>query len=803
MTSPAIAKRFPGSKSRRANWLYLALCAMLSVMVGTGFYYSGLNWFITHKGEEKLTALRLVDAFVSHYSEIQSQLGADATAPSTFRAHSIEAFNQKLGADDNFRLLWVGRPGKQIRTAPSDPAMAAAIEAFASECAAKADAKFLSLDGQVVFRTIYPSFAHEQSCVNCHNNLQPAANWRVGDLMGAFVIDVPAAGFLRTLLLESIRAGLALFIALAAVGFAFSRQHAHQMAEREAAAAEILRTRTFLDTVVENIPAVITVRDAATDEYVLVNRSTEKLVGLSRDDLMGRRPHDVLPSDVADWLHPGNMQAPRSGDVAVWDECEIGSADGSSRFLATKSLVIPGETGEPTYLLSLSEDITERKRAQAQIVYLARHDPLTGLPNRRAFAETLAATLDQARAADKGFALIAVDVDGFMEVNDVYGASTGDALLRAVAGRLESALGGAHLARVGDDEFAMIWSGGPQAAASEALAERLHAIFAAEIEVEGRRMRTSVSVGIAIFPADGATAHALIANADAALYRAKEAGRGRTSFFDFGMDTRLRGRRALQNELRSALAQRELELYYQPQTLMTGEFVGMEALVRWRHPTRGMVSPGIFIPLAEESELIMPIGEWVLREACREAASWARPLRVAVNISPLQFRHGDLPGLVLGILLETGLPAERLELEITEGVLVEDFSRAFATLQRLKSIGLRIAMDDFGTGYSSLSYLQAFPFDKIKIDQSFIARLGVSAQSEAIVRSVIGLARGLQMPVLAEGVENRLQLAFLASEGCDEAQGYLLGRPGPIAQYAGEVDGEADNVTAEAKRASA
>jgi EAL domain-containing protein (putative c-di-GMP-specific phosphodiesterase class I) len=234
---------------------------------------------------------------------------------------------------------------------------------------------------------------------------------------------------------------------------------------------------------------------------------------------------------------------------------------------------------------------------------------------------------------------------------------------------------------------------------------------------------------------------------------------------------------------------------------MSGEFVGLEALVRWSNPARGMVSPGTFIPLAEETGLIMPIGEWVLREACREAASWPRPLRIAVNLSPIQFRHGDLPGLVLAVLLETGLAPDRLELEITEGVLVEDVARAVSILQRLKALGVRIAMDDFGTGYSSLSYLQAFPFDKMKIDQSFISNIGTNAQSAAIVRAVIGLARGLNLPVLAEGVETSDQLAFLSKEDCDEAQGYFLGRPLPIERYA-EMVGRAPPAE-NAERASA
>jgi EAL domain-containing protein (putative c-di-GMP-specific phosphodiesterase class I) len=249
------------------------------------------------------------------------------------------------------------------------------------------------------------------------------------------------------------------------------------------------------------------------------------------------------------------------------------------------------------------------------------------------------------------------------------------------------------------------------------------------------------------------------------------------------MDKRLRERRVLQQELRSAIERNELTMHYQPQARIGGEIIGFEALVRWQHPQHGLIPPGIFIPLAEESGLIVSMGEWIMREACRQAASWPNPLLLAINLSPVQFRHGDLPSLVHSVLLETGLSASRLELEITEGVLIDDFSHAVATLRRLKALGVRIAMDDFGTGYSSLSYLQSFPFDKIKIDQSFISNLGDNVQSATIVRAVIGLARGLELPVLAEGVETEEQLAFLAKESCDEIQGYLVGRPLPIGDY--------------------
>jgi EAL domain-containing protein (putative c-di-GMP-specific phosphodiesterase class I) len=292
-----------------------------------------------------------------------------------------------------------------------------------------------------------------------------------------------------------------------------------------------------------------------------------------------------------------------------------------------------------------------------------------------------------------------------------------------------------------------------------------------------------LSIGVAVYPTDGTDTGTIISNADAALYRAKADGRATIRFFDADMDKSLRDRRSLQHDLRSAVAHGEFVLHYQPQARVDGEITGFEALVRWQHPIRGLVPPSAFIPLAEESGLIIQIGEWILREACREAAAWQRPLRIAINLSPVQFQRGDLAGLVHAVLLETGLPANRLELEITEGVLIGDFSRAVSILRRLKAMGVRIAMDDFGTGYSSLSNLQSFPFDKIKIDQAFIANVERNPQSAAIIRAVIGLGRGLDLPVVAEGVETADQLAFLTRESCNEVQGFLVGRPLPIAHY--------------------
>jgi predicted signal transduction protein with EAL and GGDEF domain len=356
--------------------------------------------------------------------------------------------------------------------------------------------------------------------------------------------------------------------------------------------------------------------------------------------------------------------------------------------------------------------------------------------------------------------------------------------LREVARRLQAAAEGAFLARIGGDEFMLIVNEGKQPDAASAVAERLLRALTGEFEVEDRILTVGATIGGSIYPDDGTDAKTLMINADVALYRAKAAVRGTVLFYETEMGEQVRERRALQADLRTATENNELFLHYQPQRTIDGEAIGFEALLRWQCPTRGLVSPGTFIPLAEENGLIVQIDEWVLREACHEAMSWPKPLNVAVNISPTQFRTGDFPGFVHAVLMETGLPADRLELEVTEGVLIDDFSRAISILCRLKALGVRIALDDFGTGFSSMSYLHSFPFDKIKIDRAFVGDLEDNRHSMAIVRAVIDLGHSLNVPILAEGVETEEQLAILRRGGCDEVQGYFTGRPKAIEDYA-------------------
>ena len=561
--------------------------------------------------------------------------------------------------------------------------------------------------------------------------------------------------------------------------------------ERHRAEKELEKTRNFLHTVIENVPVPIIVKNADARRDVLINRPVEEHFGLSRDQMIGRTAHEVFSKSDADIVDQHDNRLLATREQEFFDVHPIETPGNGTRLVTSTRLPIIGDDGTPQYLVNVLQDVTERKRAEARIAHMAHYDALTDLPNRAAFTECFATTLARAAKEKESFALLSVDLDRFKEVNDVFGHTIGDRLLCAVSGRLGAAAEGAFLARLGGDEFALIISGGSHPASAHALAERLMASVAEEFELDGHRLRIGLSIGIAIYPADGTDASSLIGNADAALHRAKSGGRGTIRFFEADMDQRLRERRALVHDLQDAVESGELVVYYQPQARIDGEITGFEALVRWRHPTRGLIAPDMFIPAAEESGLILPIGEWVLRESCREAASWPKPLNIAVNLSPVQFRHGDLPGLVHSVLLETGLAPGRLELEITESVLIDDLARGLTILRRLKLLGVHIAMDDFGTGYSSLSNLQAFAFDKIKIDRSFISSLDTSPQSATIVRAVIGLGRGLDLPVIAEGVETNQQLEFLSAEACTAVQGYLVGKPLPIGAYADSVGREA------------
>ena len=406
-------------------------------------------------------------------------------------------------------------------------------------------------------------------------------------------------------------------------------------------------------------------------------------------------------------------------------------------------------------------------------------DPLTGLPNRMRFQTRLNEARSRLERNREGFAVLAVDLDRFKHVNDTLGHPIGDALLQKVAERLQSAVRPTDtVARFGGDEFAVLQGSVSDVVGAETLANRIVDLLGRAYIVEGHLINIGASVGVAIAPADGGDSDILLKNADLALYRAKTDGRDTFRFFEPELDARMQARRSLELDLRKALAMHEFELVYQPQmNLETDQFVGCEALIRWHHPSRGLISPADFIPLAEEIGLIVPIGEWVVRTACTEAARWPDGLSVAVNLSPAQFKSKKLVQVVASALSSSGLAPGRLELEITEGVLLQENEANLTTLHTLRGLGLRISMDDFGTGYSSLSYLRSFPFDKIKIDRSFISGEGSQIDSMAIVRAIASLGASFGMTTVAEGVETPEQMSRIRHEGCTDVQGYLISRP--------------------------
>jgi diguanylate cyclase (GGDEF)-like protein len=462
-------------------------------------------------------------------------------------------------------------------------------------------------------------------------------------------------------------------------------------------------------------------------------------------------------------------------------ECELMTSAGEG--CPVELLVRPfGRANAGMFVLAV-RDIRERKEAAARIAHLAYHDVLTGLPNRAVFADHLAATLEQSER--RRVALLCLDLDGFKAVNDLYGHPVGDELLIEASRRLRDAVGeGCLVARLGGDEFAVVQTGAHQPRHAGNLADKIIATLNEPFLLQDQSVRVGCSVGIAVYPADARSASDLIKNADLALYRAKSEGGRMARFYEAAMDEAMRDRRNMEAELKLALGRDEFSVHYQPLAdLEAGTIIGFEALLRWDHPARGSISPEEFIPLAEESNYIEALGEWVLRQACAEAAGWQGGLRLSVNLSPLQFIPGNLVETVRRIVAETGMDPRRLDLEVTEGLLIREPDKAVEILRELKKLGIQISMDDFGTGYSSLSYFRIFPFDKVKIDRSFVHDMLVNPQARAIIRSVIGLGRGLEMSVIAEGVETEEQLAALKFDGCTQVQGYLISRPGPIAHF--------------------
>jgi diguanylate cyclase (GGDEF)-like protein len=568
-------------------------------------------------------------------------------------------------------------------------------------------------------------------------------------------------------------AGAVLGMSLLAAAADKSRQLLIQKSD-----AELARQGQRLETALTNMSHGLCMFDQ--DQRVVVaNRRYGEMYGLS--------PEQIKPGTTLRAILAARIQRGVYGDVEPDEFIEATAVNFNGEIRETVHLAdgriirVLGQQLAGGGMVTTHEDITERHLAEARIAHLAHHDALTGLPNRTLLRERLSHALQAAQRGGCAFAVLMLDLDRFKEVNDTLGHPFGDALLKAVAERLHACVrDGDTIARLGGDEFAIVQrTSNP--ANSIHLARKIFDAVNTHFELDGHRVSIGVSIGIAIAPDDGNDPDQLLKNADVALYSAKKGGRGAYRLFEQEMERCIQERRNLEMDMRSALNNREFVLYYQPLVkLENDEICGFEALLRWHHPTRGHISPERFIPIAEETGLIVALGEWVLRRACAEAATWPRHLKIAVNVSPAQFQARNFADTVADILRATGMAPQRLELEITETVVMKDEEAAYSVLSQLHQLGVRIALDDFGTGYSSLSHLRRFPFDKIKIDRSFVGDLSlVNDNALALVRSVAQLGVSLGMATTAEGVETKEQLEAVRAEGCAEIQGYYISPPIP------------------------
>ena len=551
--------------------------------------------------------------------------------------------------------------------------------------------------------------------------------------------------------------------------------------ERRSLEQERDRNYAFLHQIIDHIPSQITVKDARDRRYLLVNRVAETQFGFSRETIVGKTALDLFPKPAADRIAADDDRALHSPDGLFLDERPWHSQALGDRYITSKRIGIPDQAGQLRYIINVVDDVTERRRADEKIAHLAHYDALTDLPNRVLFREQIERELRRTGQGEQ-FALLYIDIDEFKGINDSLGHHVGDELLKTVATRIRSCIGGNDLiARLGGDEFAVIKTGLGNDADVVEFVTRIHEAIRQPYQCLGHQLSTDASIGIARAPQDGTELDQLIKNADLAMYGAKADGRRTHRFFEPAMDACAKAKLAMEQDLRQALVDGGFEIHYQPLVdLGRNEVTGCEALLRWRHPERGMISPAEFIPVAEDTGLINELGEWVLRTACAEAASWPDHIRIAVNVSPVQLKCQTLALKIIGALAASGLPASRLEIEITEAVLIRDDEAALAILHQLRAIGVRIALDDFGTGYSSLSYLKRFPFDKIKIDRCFISDVAEIDGSSAIVQAVVNIAASCNMTTTAEGVETLAQKGMLRTLGCTEMQGYLFSaaRPG-------------------------
>jgi diguanylate cyclase (GGDEF)-like protein/PAS domain S-box-containing protein len=596
----------------------------------------------------------------------------------------------------------------------------------------------------------------------------------------ALAASIVAGLALTTLSLRECVLLAAVCILAVAVGLLLKR---HQWFHRTLAAE-----RRHLRTAVDNIPQGLVLYDPSA-RIVVCNKPYLDMFGLSPDVA---KQGCTMQRLIAHRKETGSF----SGDVEAFCSAIIGNVrlGKATRQLTEapggRAIEIVNQPLPSGGWVATIEDITPRKRAEERIAHLAHYDALTDLPNRVLFREKLEQALADLKPRAQ-LAVLYIDIDEFKSVNDALGHAVGDELLKGVARRLRGCLGEADIAaRLGGDEFAIIQNSVHDAAQTERLVGAIYGAIRQPFECDGHLITTDASIGIALAPGDGRHLDQLLKNADLALYGAKGDGRRTWRFFEAGMDARAKARRTLESDLRQAIADGGFEVYYQPVVdLCDNRIIGSEALLRWRHPQRGTISPADFIPVAEDTGLINELGQFVLETACREAAKWPEHVRIAVNVSPVQFRTQTLALNVAAALAASKITPSRLELEITEAVLMRDDEAALAMLHQLRALGVRIALDDFGTGYSSLSYLHRFPFDKIKIDRSFVKNIGEEGASSAIIQAVVNIAKASNMTTTAEGVEQEWQRELLRELGCTDMQGYLFSPPVPAADIARLISG--------------
>ncbi|HEY1584653.1 MAG TPA: EAL domain-containing protein, partial [Polyangia bacterium] len=554
---------------------------------------------------------------------------------------------------------------------------------------------------------------------------------------------------------------------------------ARQQAERELAG-----TKNFLDMIIESVPMPLVVKDPQTQQFTYVNQAYEEFIGRPRADLIGKTVHDIYPREYAQYVVERDNEAvaaAASGTGIIKAEFPALTPRGE-RIISTVRLAVRGAEDTPGHLISVLDDVTDRRKADEKVVHMALHDALTDLPNRTSFQARLREALARVERGEK-LAVHCLDLDNFKNINDALGHAVGDELLKTVASRLRGCVREVDaIARLGGDEFAIIQCPIEDAADAARLAQRIRDAIVRPFDLGGVQAVCNASIGIAVAPVDATAPDVLLKQADMALYSAKAEGRGVYRFFHPEMDARMRLRHAIEQDLRDAIAADGFRLHYQPVVdIASGEVAGFEALLRWPHKERGMIPPAEFISIAEESGLIIPLGEWVLRRALADASRWPEHVRIAVNLSPVQFRSSALVQTVIAACAAARVAPARLELEVTEAAFLAATKDVLATLDQLRHLGVKIVMDDFGTGYSSLNYLRRFRFDKIKIDRSFVRDLADRGSlSAVIVEAVVRLARALDVTTTAEGVETVEQLDLIRAAGVTQMQGFLYSPARPL-----------------------